>query len=249
MSTQNMPVTGLTFNGSVIRDRSDKLNLTDMWRAAGGDESRRPANWARKEGADFIAHMADILNVPNGHIQTTRGGRDPATWAHWQIGLAYAKYLSPEFHAWCNTVVRERMEGKPSPADVDMRAIGGMMKGIINKALAEALEDHLETAIQARLTAHPLAAVGEYIGALKLCEDSGIPRRGRRGFGLKVSHRLRAWCSERGVACRRDQWLGKWVFPVAEASAWMKAEGAGLMADYKAKLEGQTVIQFPRQKA
>ena len=36
--------------------------------------------------------------------------------AHWQIGIAYAKYLSPEFHVWCNTVVRDRMEGKLVPA-------------------------------------------------------------------------------------------------------------------------------------
>jgi hypothetical protein len=35
-------------------------------------------------------------------------GGDVATRAHWQIGLAYAKSLSPKFHLWCNTVVRER---------------------------------------------------------------------------------------------------------------------------------------------
>ena len=246
MNTQNMPGAGLTFNGSIIRDRSDNLNLTDMWRAAGADPDRRPNDWlAIGATAEFVEHVAVVLNAaPTGIIQTARG-RTGSTWGHWQIGLAYAKYLSPEFHMWCNTVVRERMEGKPAPSEIDMRAIGGMVKGIVHKALAEALEDHLEAAIHARLTAHPLAAVGEYVGALKLCEDGGIPKRGRRGFGLKVSHRLRWWCSERGVACRRDQWLGKWVFPVAEASAWMKAEGAGMMADYKAKLDGQTVLQFP----
>ena len=28
------------------------------------------------------------------------------TWAHWQLALAYARYLSPAFHAWCNSVIR-----------------------------------------------------------------------------------------------------------------------------------------------
>ncbi len=49
-------------------------------------------------------------------FQVVRGGPETATWAHWQIGLAYAKYLSPAFHAWCNEVVRGHMEGDLRPA-------------------------------------------------------------------------------------------------------------------------------------
>lgn len=50
------------------------------------------------------------LNAPVGRIYSATKGKGGATFAHWQIGLAYAKYLSPEFHMWCNEVVRERME-------------------------------------------------------------------------------------------------------------------------------------------
>ncbi|CAH1661631.1 KilA domain-containing protein [Hyphomicrobiales bacterium] len=108
----------LVYNGEAIRDKNEMLSLTDMWRAAGADEARRPANWARKEGKEFIAYASEILNMPLGHIQTQRGGSGSgrgATFAHWQIALAYAKYLSPEFHMWCNSVVRERMEGRRQP--------------------------------------------------------------------------------------------------------------------------------------
>ena len=42
----------------------------------------------------------------------TRGGKSPGTWAHWQVAMNYARYLEPSFAAWCNQVVRERMEGK-----------------------------------------------------------------------------------------------------------------------------------------
>jgi len=39
-----------------------------MWRAAGGDASKRPADWARKEGAPFIEFIAENLNMPMEHI-------------------------------------------------------------------------------------------------------------------------------------------------------------------------------------
>lgn len=69
-----------------------------MWRAAGSPENKRPAEWARKEGEPFIAFIAGNLNVAHSHIeklvQPSRGGRDPHTSAHWQVGIAYAQYLS-----------------------------------------------------------------------------------------------------------------------------------------------------------
>jgi len=40
----------------------------------------------------------------------TKEGRSGGTWAHWQIGMAYAKYLSPALHAWFNSIVRAHME-------------------------------------------------------------------------------------------------------------------------------------------
>src|SRR5690606_31175446 len=50
------------------------------------------------------------INTPMERIYHATKGKGGATYAHWQIGLAYAKYLSPEFHMWCNEVVRQRME-------------------------------------------------------------------------------------------------------------------------------------------
>jgi hypothetical protein len=62
-----------------------------------------------------MGFLAESLNVGISHLWNSEPGRhNGATWAHWQIGLAYAKYLSPEFHAWCNEVVRAHMEGRGS---------------------------------------------------------------------------------------------------------------------------------------
>lgn len=110
---KNTSLTRLVYNGEVIRDRNEMLSLTDMWKAAGSVDGRRPDDW-KKDAAhrEFLDHVAMVLNAPvEGIWKGTRGRYGGGTMAHWQIALAYAKYLSPEFHMWCNTVVRERMEG------------------------------------------------------------------------------------------------------------------------------------------
>lgn len=111
----------ISFQGTPIRRTDERVNLTDMWRAAGSDPSKRPSKWLETEAAlTFIEYLGENLNIRKRDIEkpgqtealveTERGGRDPGTWAHWQVGMAYAKYLSPEFHAWCNEVVRAHME-------------------------------------------------------------------------------------------------------------------------------------------
>lgn len=105
-------MSALIYNGTRIGERNEMLSLTDCWRASGESEHKRPAQWERKEGAPFIAFIAERLNVPVGHIWGSEQGRHGGTWAHWQIAMAYAMYLSPEFHAWCNEVVRAHMEGR-----------------------------------------------------------------------------------------------------------------------------------------
>jgi hypothetical protein len=102
----------LVYGSTLIRSRDEMVSLTDMWRAAGSPEGKRPAQWARYQGAEFISFLADALNMRSEHISTTHRGRGGGTYAHWQVALAYAKYLSHEFHAWCNTAVRDRMEGR-----------------------------------------------------------------------------------------------------------------------------------------
>lgn len=149
----------LTYSGHVIRDRDEMLSLTDMWKAAGSDQARRPANWARKDGAAFIDHMQTALNVPVGHIMSTGRGRGGSTFAHWQIALAYAKYLSPDFHMWCNKVVRERMEGRAvapvsrgalsNLSDYDRAILGNIVKNCVGVVIREQIAEILPRMVEA----------------------------------------------------------------------------------------------------
>ena len=107
----SLVTTPLVYESVTIRNRGDMLNLTDMWRAAGGNDSQRPYEWSRKDGGTFIEAVSITLNTPVERIYDATKGKGGSTFAHWQVGLAYAKYLSHDFHMWCNSVVRDHMEG------------------------------------------------------------------------------------------------------------------------------------------
>jgi len=102
----------LTYGGKPIHDRGEMVSLTDMWRAAGADPSKQPAKWRELLSTqDFAAHLADvILRKSEDGLFESKRGIGGGTWAHWQLGLAYARYRNHDFHAWANTVIRERME-------------------------------------------------------------------------------------------------------------------------------------------
>lgn len=106
---------GLTYNGTPIGEKGDKLSLTSMWKAAGSPDGKEPWRWRELPGTvDFVDYIVSSHNLGLSEVFTVTKGRHGATWAHWQIGMAYAKYLSPEFHAWCNSVVKAHMEGRAS---------------------------------------------------------------------------------------------------------------------------------------
>ena len=59
-------------------------------------------------GGEYEGFAKVISNTENVGFAAALGKRG-GTWAHWQLALTYARYLSPPFHLWCNTVVRAAM--------------------------------------------------------------------------------------------------------------------------------------------
>jgi hypothetical protein len=107
------------YQGRPVHARPDeKVNLTDMWKAAGADPNKRPAEWLRRESTvEFSAALETmglahtLTDVEPGNPRT---GKPPTSWAHWHLALAYARYLSPTFHVWCNDVIRGEMQRAPA---------------------------------------------------------------------------------------------------------------------------------------
>ena len=109
----------LTIGSSKVRRDGDSWCITDMWRAAGGPKDKRPVDYGRSAECssfrDFIAFSSD---VGISHVWKTRkiqGGGE--TWAHWQLALAYAKWVDHAFHARVNEVYRAFMAGQLVPRD------------------------------------------------------------------------------------------------------------------------------------
>lgn len=122
------------YNGHEVKyDDRRLIDVTAMWKAVGSPKDREFWQWKRKSGASFIKDLASALDLPTGHIQrTTRGGSgvggSGGSWAHWQIALAYAKYLSNEFHRFVNEAFREWVEEKADPGLKIDRGVDGYRK-------------------------------------------------------------------------------------------------------------------------
>ncbi|WAJ30969.1 KilA-N domain-containing protein [Antarcticirhabdus aurantiaca] len=114
----------IELDGSRVSLKGEMVSLTGLWKAAGSDPSRKPAEWlgqeATKRFVDFLATSLEVSEVGENHfglVKSQKGGASRGvTWAHWQVALAYAKYLSPEFRVRCNAVVRAHMERRLAPA-------------------------------------------------------------------------------------------------------------------------------------
>jgi hypothetical protein len=243
----------LIYKGEVISQRGEMLSLTDMWSASGRDEAKRPANWARKDGRSFVEYAEVALNMPRGHIIRAGRGRQGETAAHWQVALAYAKYLSPEFHMWCNTVVRERMEGKSvsianlPPDVVDLiRRTDGIARMLSHKVteMEKALPVIARQAMNDAIASDPRRAVLDYVSVRQLLEEAGAEQRSRRRVNRKLGIALRNRALMEGEIGRRCPHSGVWLFPRGFAAKCMKDFGNTMVRDHNDAVRGQTALRL-----
>jgi hypothetical protein len=181
----------LVFNDHVIADKGEHVSLTDFWRSKGSPENKRPEDWRKDSGnVAFVEHVAMVLNTPVEGIWKGTRGKGGGTMAHWQVALAYAKWLDHDIHMWCNTAVREKMEGKALATasgftEYDKQILGNIVKNCTGVVLREILPAMIDTAIQARVA-----------------DQSILIRRGETA--LAVWDRFNLPSGIRG----RAQWLG-----------------------------------------
>lgn len=219
MSERGAAPTALVYNGETIRRRDEMLCLTDMWRASGSDPTKQPARWARMPPTqEFASHLAANGTIPPNIGVEAERGRSGGTWAHWQLGLAYAKYLSPAFHAWCNEVVRGFMEGDlpappPAPASAFLTAadliaafdaFGRGFRGETSAVVTAALEpvNHRLDSVETRLedNSAEIAAIRmDVSGGLALLRQAA--ERRRRHFSSDTKAELLLAAHEAGGLC------------------------------------------------
>lgn len=265
---KNTSLTRLVYNGEVIHDRGEMLNLTDMWRSKGSPENREPFNWARKEGASFIEAVSVAHNLPDSQVMTKKRGKSGGTWAHWQVGLAYAKYLDHDLHMWVNTAAREKMERRRAlpdhvsiaALDDDVRsAIGGIVKDCTRVVIREEISALVAQAVQEahNTEVHPTVDFSGTVTAADMLDMIGI-KPGLRGSTAMITRSMKkftknAGCWRTPVHINRSR---QWRFPRERAQEWLYGAplGAELVRSYVTKRlekksapanrESQVVIPF-----
>ena len=250
----NVPAV-LTYEGAMIGQRDQMLSLTDMWRAAKSPEHREPYEWARKEGSEFIGFIAEMHNTPIGRIMIAKRGKGGSTFAHWQIALAYAKYLSPEFHAWCNTVVRERMEGKGvvvSGISQEMKEeidrTFGICKMLAHKVteMEKAIPTIINLSVESALSADPRRALLCFVSVRELLDEAKAIQKKRRGLNKRVGDALRELAATGTGPGRayRSAHSNVWMFHRDLAGEFMKGRGATLVKEHNDRATGQGVLKL-----
>lgn len=115
----NIETGPLTIGVHAVRRDGDMWCVTDLWRASGAPPTKRPNQFLRKEGAAFAQFLSDSLDTPPGRITKARkiAGGGGETWTHYQLALAYAKWISHPFHARVNEIYRAFVAGQLVPRD------------------------------------------------------------------------------------------------------------------------------------
>lgn len=94
------------FDNFEVASQDGLISLTgifDRATALGISEGKQsPYEWSRRDGQQFIDFVAENLNTAKCRIYKSKRGKGGGTFAHWQIAMAYAKYLSHELHMQVN---------------------------------------------------------------------------------------------------------------------------------------------------
>jgi hypothetical protein len=99
-----------------IRLTDKWISLTDMWKAQGSPSTKRVNDWLNNDNVQpLLRVLATELNTSPGCIYETRKGKGGRTFDIPKLALAYAEYLSPEFHSWALGALVERIEEDADP--------------------------------------------------------------------------------------------------------------------------------------
>jgi hypothetical protein len=121
----------LSHNGvDIVGDEQGLINLTNIWKSKGADESKAPAEWRRsKQAAEFLAVLSRNVNMGIPTLWKTRRGKGLAgTWAHWQAALAYTKWLDPDFHQNVNAAFVRWAQEEKNPTLKIERGVEKLLK-------------------------------------------------------------------------------------------------------------------------
>lgn len=148
--------------------------------------------------------------------------------------------------------VRGDMEGVVTDLDPKiMQAIGGMMKGIVNKGITEHLTELIPSLVEKTLADGYLGVVSG-VTAHDTSVMAGIgtskaDRKGLRGLGNFISKKLDRYHKERGIPVKmRDSYgpVSILVFDKPTVRDWLAQGGRRAIHEYVSEKRGQTSLKL-----
>lgn len=141
--------------------------------------------------------------------------------------------------------VRGDMDGIVTNLDPNvMRALGGMMKGIIQKALTETVPAMVDAELL-----KVQAAVAHGVTAGEVIQMAGIEnRKGLQGLPRRVSDQLRRFCAKRAIVVRMGK-LGTssaYIFDVSTVKEWLAGGGKQFITRLAEEKRGQGALKLVR---
>ncbi|WP_025039772.1 KilA-N domain-containing protein [Nitrosospira briensis] len=105
----------ISYNGEkFLIDIADgnMVNLNKLHELSGTVRGKAPKEWVKLPSTKNII---ESINGGKSPVLKTKRGMGGGTWAHWQLALSYAQYLSPELHLIVNQIFKERLEETADP--------------------------------------------------------------------------------------------------------------------------------------
>ena len=196
-------MTELIWKGSAFEQRNtdDFVCLTQMAKIF----SKNVKDWTRTESTKaYIDAVSSEVNIcPSQLLVSLKGNSgnfEQGTWAHPLIAIAFAQWLSPEFHVWCNLHIKHLIEqsAKPQPAIIvtteDIRVQASTIKYFTDCGdlqLAQLLKNKLGNALLAEQQMLPGTTAPQLEGAVDVAIRLGfqIPRNFECTLGKYVKSR------------------------------------------------------------
>jgi len=105
----------LSYKGQRIKLEDERLCLTDFWEAVGRPKNKSAPQWLRlPKTINFIMRLEANMGKSQALVENRQ---KDGTFAHWQIALAYAKFLSTDLEMHINEIYMRYRSGDVTLAD------------------------------------------------------------------------------------------------------------------------------------
>lgn len=141
----------------------------------------------------------------------------------------------------------------PSGEGLSPGQAGGIMKAVVGAAekrieakFDEIINTALPRLVEAAVERDPRHVAVGYLLSIDVLKQHNVPQKGRDKLSRRVSVRIRNFCASHGFTVRKSRETDRLLYPPEAVAAWLLHEGATLIKEHIAQLNGQGVLKLVR---